>query len=40
LSLVSGQKVDLAALSAVLLVITAGITFLFILNWWGMSSSY
>jgi len=40
LSLVSEQKVDLAALSAVLLVITAGITFLFILNWWGMNSSY
>jgi phycobilisome rod-core linker protein len=34
------QNVDWGALSAVLLVITAGITFLFILNWLGISSIY
>lgn len=38
--LVSRRKVDLRALSAVLLVITAGITFLFILNWFSNISSY
>jgi len=31
----SGQNVNFAALSAVLLAITVGITFLFILNWFG-----
>jgi phycobilisome rod-core linker protein len=36
----SGQNVDWGALSAVLLVITAGITFLLILNWLGMNSIY
>jgi phycobilisome rod-core linker protein len=36
----SGQNVDWGALSAVLLVITAGITFLFILNWLGISDIY
>jgi phycobilisome rod-core linker protein len=34
------QKVDLPALLAVMLVITAGITFLMILNWLGISYSY
>jgi len=36
----SRANVDWGALSAVLLVITAGIVFLFILNWLGMSSIY
>jgi phycobilisome rod-core linker protein len=36
----SRPNVDWGALSAVLLVITAGIVFLFILNWLGMSSIY
>jgi phycobilisome rod-core linker protein len=35
-----GQQVDLAALSAVLLAITAGVALLVVLNWFGINSGY